>query len=261
VRRAVTASLALWRVAVQRDLEFRGNFFLSIVLSLLVFGTGLLVAAAFFDGGRTFRGWDFIDMLLLFGIYQIVDGFVRVFFRPSLSIMSEYVRSGQLEYILTRPIDAQLHISFFHVDIWSSPTLVLGVGTVAYVFSVSGVPPAVNVLAGIVCLMSGITICYAITLMINTLSIWVVRVSTGNALFGTVLNLSRFPMQGLPDGLAFIFVWVVPIFFITTAPTLVLRGDSPATLVPLSLGLAALFVICSRLLFLRALRSFSGAGG
>lgn len=255
------AALALWRIALQRDLEFRGNFALSAMVSLMVFATGLFVVATFFQEGRSFRGWDFMDMLLLFGIYQIVDGFVHVFFRPSLSLMSEFVRTGQLEYILTRPIDAQVHLSFWYVDLWSSPTLLLGAGTVGYVFWHTGLPGWAELAGGCVCLLSGIAICYAITLMINSLAVWVVRVSTGNALFGTVLYLSRFPVQGFPEALRIFLVWIVPIFFITTAPTLMLRGQGPLVLPLLSVALALVFVVASRLLFLRALRSFTGAGG
>ncbi|MDE0001154.1 MAG: ABC-2 family transporter protein [Rhodospirillaceae bacterium] len=261
MNRRLHPALALWRAAVQRDLEFRGNFVLSLLTSVLLFATGIFVVMAFFDNGRSFRGWSFHDMVLLFGVYQTVLGIVLVVFRPGLSQMSEFVRTGQLEYILTRPIDAQVYISFSHVDLWFSPTLVLGLGTVGYVFATTGLPDTTALIFGFIALLAGIAICYSIMLMINTLAIWVVRVNSGDAVFGTVLQLSYFPVRGLPGALEAVFVWIIPIFFITNLPTLILRGEADWLMFPFALGMAALFVLVSRVLFVRALRSFTGAGG
>lgn len=261
MNRHLHSALALWRAAVQRDLEFRGNFVLSLLTSFLLFATGIFVVMAFFDEGRSFRGWSLHDMVLLFGVYQTALGIVLVVFRPGLSQMSEFVRTGQLEYILTRPIDAQIYVSFSYVDLWFSPTLILGLGTMGYVFGTTGLPDAGALVFGFLALLAGITICYSIMLMINTLAIWVVRVNSGDALFGTVLQLSYFPVRGLPGALEAVFVWIIPIFFITNLPTLFLRGEVDWSILPVALAMAALFALVSRILFVRALRSFTGAGG
>jgi ABC-2 type transport system permease protein len=61
--------------------------------------------------------------------------------------------------------------------------------------------------------------------------------------------------------LSFIFTFVIPLALMTTYPALALLGRIQAGQVVTSVLAAALFLGASRLIWLRSVRSYTGAGG
>lgn len=52
--------------------------------------------------------------------------------RPSIGRLSEYVRTGSLDLVLTKPIDPQFYISFRRLNVWRIADIVLGFALAGY---------------------------------------------------------------------------------------------------------------------------------
>ena len=60
--------------------------------------------------------------------------------QPNLARMSEYIRFGTLDFLLTKPISSQFMVSFRHVGIYNWLDPILGFGLVAVALVRRGEP-------------------------------------------------------------------------------------------------------------------------
>jgi ABC-2 type transport system permease protein len=116
-------------------------------------------------------------------------------------------------------------------------------------------------LLGLVPLVSGVVLLYAVWFLVATTSIWFTKIYNATEVLRGLLDAGRFPMAAYPAAYRFVFTFVVPIAFLTTVPAEALLGRSSSTWLLASPVVAALAFVASRWLWLRALRSYTGASG
>ena len=71
-----------------------------------------------FSHTGTINGWTLHQMVvLLLGVYYIVQGAQAVVFEGSFARFMEHVRMGTLDFTLIKPVDSQFMISTRHIQI------------------------------------------------------------------------------------------------------------------------------------------------
>jgi len=58
----------------QFEMEYRGNFYLSILEMFLVIGTSIAAVLVMFGHTTTINGWTLPQMIVLLGVYYLVQG-------------------------------------------------------------------------------------------------------------------------------------------------------------------------------------------
>src|SRR5262245_16408859 len=91
---------AFWTNAIQLELEFRADFMVNLINAPRMFGAGLAVLAAVFADAPTIGGWTFEEAIAVLGVFLIVDGFVGTVLSPNLGQLPNYIRLGNLDYML-----------------------------------------------------------------------------------------------------------------------------------------------------------------
>jgi ABC-2 type transport system permease protein len=253
---------ALWRVNVVEELQYRANFVASLLGTLFWMAMALLTLALFFRHTTRLGGWDYWEVVALLGVFNALTGVIEAVLRPGIGELADEVRSGRLDLILVRPVDAQLYASFRRLDLWRLADVALGLGLAAYAVVRLGRPPSpAGVLAFLVTLGAAVAVVYAIWVALMSLAFWFVAVENLSVLFDAVYEAARYPVSAYPGALRFLFVYLVPIAWTTTVPAAALTGR----LRPLgALGAAAVgaaALLLSRLLWRAALRRYTSAGG
>lgn len=109
---------ALWRLNVAEELQYRANFVASVLGTLFYLGTALLTLSLFFRHTERLGGWDYWEVVVLLGVFNALSGVVEAVLRPGIGQLAEEVKSGDLDLVLARPVDAQAFVSFRRLDLW-----------------------------------------------------------------------------------------------------------------------------------------------
>ena len=129
---SVLAYLRLFRVflkvGVLNELEYRVNFYVQILRSLIGLATGLAGLSVVYSHTDTLGGWSPPELLALLGVFFIVSGAINLVIAPSMQRFMEDVRQGTLDFTLTKPEDSQVLVSVKQVQIWKLVDVAHGAG-------------------------------------------------------------------------------------------------------------------------------------
>jgi len=248
-----------FRVSLMGELAYRFNFFVQLFQSLLELATAIAGLAVVFSHTDSLGGWRPDEVLGLVGVYILVGGIIRFAIQPGMEQFITSVRKGTLDFILTKPEDAQFLVSIQRMRIWEIIDIML-------VFSVL-VAALIRIGKGVgiwqtvdfcIMLVAGATIVYCFWLILATLSFWLVRVENILTIFQSMYEAGRWPITLYPGWLRFVLTFLVPVAFAVTVPAEALTGrlTLPTALLAVA-GAAALFA-ASRAFWKKGLRNYTG---
>jgi ABC-2 type transport system permease protein len=259
VKRLLRVLALYWTTSLQAELEYRGNFVLALLASCLNL-TGTVFTLFLFSPRNQlpFPGWSFDQSLVVLGIYLMMTGVASTVLAPNLNRLVISVQEGTLDFVLLRPFDSQLQVSFRALSPWGLPDL--GLGTAVLVIACTRLrTPLTDVMLGVVPLLSGMVILYALWFTISTTCIWFVRIYNATEVLRGLLDAGRFPITAFPEPVQVFFKMVVPVAFLTTVPAEVVLGRGTPAYALGSAALALVLVVASRAFWRFALRSYTSA--
>ncbi|GGL72559.1 ABC transporter permease [Deinococcus aerolatus] len=244
---------------ISAQLEYRANFIGAVLSSLGQVGVALLAIGVLFGQGiDTVGGWTFREALLVTGFFILTEGFIAVFVQPNMSRIAEAIRTGNMDFTLLKPLDAQFSVSTRYLNVLRVPDLLIGLGLIVYAASALTITPG-GVLIAAVLYASALTIVYCIWLALSTTAFWFVKTQNVAELFNGIFGAGRFPVTAFPLPVRFALTFIVPIALITTVPAQAMTGRlSPALAVTSPLLAAGLFAV-TRWFWLRAVASYTSA--
>ena len=253
---------ALWRLNLSEELQYRANFAASALGTLFWIGTALLTLALFFGHTTRLGGWDYWEVVVLLGVFNALTGVVEAVLRPGIGRLAAEVRSGSLDLVLAKPVDAQGFVSFRRLDIWRLADIPLGLGLAGYALARLGRVPSVAQLAAFaLALVAAAVVVYTIWVVLMSLAFWFVSVENLSVLFDAVYEGARYPVSAYPTALRFVFVYLIPIAWTTTIPASALTGRLGPGIALAAAAVAALAFALARLVWRMALKRYTGASG
>src|SRR5437016_3139114 len=101
--------LVLGRFGLIRELAFRTNFLVKVIVELMWLGIMLIFYHTIFrhTSGGTVAGWGEAQFLFFVGCYFAMEGVIETFFLGNCGDFSDLIRSGDLDFVLLQPIDEQ----------------------------------------------------------------------------------------------------------------------------------------------------------
>jgi ABC-2 type transport system permease protein len=249
-----------FRIGVLTETAYRANFFIQLFQSLLELGTSLAGLAVIFTYTNSLGGWLPDEMLALVGVYFLMGGIISLVIQPGMSALIDSVRDGTLDFILTKPEDAQLLVSIQRISIWSLLDVVMGIGVLVTALVLLkesvGVGAAIEFIA---MLLVGGVIVYSFWLILASLSFWLVRVENLLEIFQSMYQAGRWPVSLYPSWLRFALTFIVPVAFAITVPVEALTGRLDILTLLGAIGLAILLFVIARVVWRLGLRHYAGA--
>jgi len=179
---------------------------------------------------------------------------------PNLSRLSEYVRMGTLDYILTKPIDSQFLVSLRHIGIFNWGDPILGLGLVAYaLWRLDDMPTLGQIALFVVLSVAAMVLIYSINLIVQTTAIWLVNVERADALVMGMLETGRFPIDFYRGWIKAVLTVIIPVAFMTTFPAEALLGQLDSWVAAVAIALAVLLFVLASAFWRFALRYYTGA--
>jgi ABC-2 type transport system permease protein len=251
--------LICWRAALSTELEYRLNFVSSAALSVFWMAWAAAGVSVYFRFTGAVAGWTYPELLVVIGLFFTVNGLRQVLFDPNLKRMNEYVRLGTLDFLLTRPVDAQVLVSLRYVGVGNLLDPVLGVVLTVVGSVLTGRQPTVAALGSfLLSFACAVVLLYALTLTLMALAVRLVGAQELEEVSFAVVETARFPAQLYRDPVQTVLM-VVPVAFLTTVPAQALLGRLDPYLLPLSPAVAAVALALATVLWKRSLRAYTGA--
>ncbi|HEY4223596.1 MAG TPA: ABC-2 family transporter protein [Myxococcota bacterium] len=251
---------SFWKSSLDAELEYRSNFFLAALASLGNIGGSIFSLTLFYRGGGGFPDWTIDQSLVVLGLFTAFSGVVATILSPNLSRIVQHVEQGTLDFILLKPIDAQLQVSVRVLSPWGVPDLLFG-AVITAVGAWRSDASASDVALTLVPICAGAVILYGLWFLVASTSIWFTKIYNATEVLRGLLDAGRFPLAAYPAAYRFVFTFVVPIAFLTTVPAEALLGRARPTFFLGGLVLALVLFVAARAFWRFSLKSYTGASG
>jgi viologen exporter family transport system permease protein len=248
------------KIGVMNELQYRVNFFVQLLQSLIQVGTALVMLSLVYSHTTELHGWKQPELLSLVGVQVLLGGFIHTFIQPNMQRLMEDVQQGTLDFALTKPEDAQLLISVRMVHMWQVVEVASGV--VLLFVGLAGVERSVGVFDavafGIALLVGGVLV-YCFWLIMTTGAFWIVRMEHVLELFEGIYSTGRWPVGVYPGWLRYSITFLIPIGFAVTVPAEALTSRLHWPTLVLAAGFGCALFAFTRWFWGFGLRHYSGA--
>ncbi len=230
------------------EIEFRLNFVMRIFNDIIWYVAQIFTFEVLYQHTKYIGSWDVHQTRVFLGVLFMVDALYMIFLQENLDRFSEKVRKGELDLLLTKPINSQFMISFQRVSVSCFGNLMIASGW--FVSSLMQLehfswPRALWIF---LLVPSGFAILYAIRFAMAALSVILVRADNLQFVWYQLYRLGMRPDSIYLKWLQIIILTILPVGLIASVPARALL-DPPETWVyvwsllaaPLSLWLSSLF--------------------
>jgi len=256
----------LWRYLAGRSmmaqLAYRGDFLMGVVRNVGYVALAIIFYKVLFLRTASIAGWSQTAILLLFGTFRIVKGVLYFFAEDNIATIPALVRSGEMDFVLLKPVSARFLLSCSGVNLGAAANAVIGLGVVLY--AVRSAPPSgpwgisVAYVALVAC---AVVIFYNILFTLLTVSFWATKVDGLQYLFEEVLNLAGLPISVYKGAVGVVFSYLIPLGVAATVPAGLLAGHPDPVSYVYAPTCAVLTGAVSQWVWRRAVGSYTSAGG
>ncbi len=262
VSRYLSVYAALWKNSVTREMTFKSNFLLWILVEVLWFALQLCFIGVLYLHTDHIGSWTKWQVVLLVGASHFIQQIFQAFFMVNCTNLSELVRTGKLDFLLLMPVNTRFVVSLRQVDLGSFVNAASAVGVMVYAASRIPLVPSVAQVVGFFALCAaGIMIHYSLMFLLASISFWTVRAQGIVWGYYNLFQIARMPDEAFRRGLfkAF-FSFAIPMLLVSNVPVRVLVNTvrSPTQWLVL-LGMCALCLVVSEWGWRASVRRYTSA--
>ncbi len=245
---------------VQQAMIYRVDFF---VWSLVAIGWFIFNIAFFellFAQVTTLGGWSKGQVFMLQGFYFLLEAMIWGVFYANFVDFPQRVNRGQIDYELTKPVNARFLFSFKQFNLDNSLNVILGISTIVYGLSLHGYIPRLAEIA-FSCLLFAISLVYVYAgyFALTCLCFWFERLNNIIFIFPQIRQFTKIPLSGYTGTAKVVLSYVVPAALIATLPAQALMGVFQLRYIVVLAGFALVTLAFSRFVFSQGLKRYASA--
>ncbi len=253
--------------ALQRELQFRSNFFTTLLTRSFWFAMQLVLFDLIYRQVPTINDWNRSEYFGFMATVMLINSLVEAFFMPNCAQFSELIRTGNLDFALVKPIDTQFLVSFEKMDLPMITQVMLGGGLLWYALSTAGRTVSwENGVLYLLLIASATAFFYSLMISLACTSLFFGRNQSLLDFWFYITVFARYPStiySGSPTGeiIRFAFSYILPILLVVTVPARVLMAMivEPNWLSGLVILSGVVSVLLSRVIFRWSLRFYRSA--
>lgn len=256
--------LRLWRrfliLAFVREAEYRVNFMVGVAEGITELALAVVTFLLLYQFTNTVAGWSRAQVLVLVGVYRVADGLIGLQVAPNMLAISGYIRRGDMDFLLLRPVSSQFLVSLRNLSLPDAVNVLIGLALTVYAGIHAGVVWSLSGIAGALLFgVCGVILLYALWFATVTLCFWLVQVDSLDTLFYGLFETARYPISFFKGVIRALLTFAVPVAFATTFPAQALLGTADYRLLPVGVALAAAALVATHLFWSYAVRHYSSA--
>jgi ABC-2 type transport system permease protein len=253
--------LALWKNSVAREMGFKSNFLLWIVVEFLWFGLHISFIAVIYMHTDRIGDWTKWQVVLLVGAAHFIQQLFQALFLSNCIQISDHVRTGKLDFMLLLPVNTRFLVSLRVVDLGGFVNAASAVVLMLYALRQLHYVPTLAQVAGFGALVVvGVLIHYSLMFALASTSFWTVRAQGIIWGYWSLFNIARLPDSAFTGFFRLVFTFALPMLLVVNVPARLLLNKltSPWDIV-LLLGLAVACVFFSEFIWRISVRRYTSA--
>lgn len=255
---------SLARYTLAREMSFRGNFLVKVSVEVIWLGILMAFYATVFAKTKTVADWPENEYLFFVGCFFAMNGLIETLFLENCNDFTELVRTGDLDFLLLKPVDEQFLITCRKVDWATAPNVLMGAGVMLVaLYRLGWAFDPLRLATFFLTFACGTIICYSFMLLLTSASVWMVRNQSLMEMWWLFSSLARYPKEIFrgtvfqPVGVFFTFV--LPILVVVNVPASAMVRLLDFRMVGFTLLATVAMFWVSRKFFQYALRSYRSA--
>src|SRR5213082_789120 len=164
---------ALWKNSVVREMGFKTNFLLWIVVEMLWFALQLSFFVVIYSHTDRIGTWTKWQVVMLLGASHFIQQIFTAIFLTNCTQLSEFIRTGKLDFMLLLPVNTRFLISFRQVDLGGFVNAASAVALMVYAGRQLNLAPSAAQILGFALLAGcSVLVHYSLMLILATTSFW-----------------------------------------------------------------------------------------
>ncbi|MGV3774672.1 MAG: ABC transporter permease [Verrucomicrobiales bacterium] len=260
-RKYLTIYLALWRNSIVREMQFKANFLLWIVVELLWFVLQLAFIGVIYQHTEEIATWTKWEVVFLMGTSHFIQQIFLAFFLTNCTQLSEYIRTGKLDFMLLLPINTRFIVTLRQVDLGGFVNAASAIAVMAYAASRLNITPSAAQVIGFLLLSAcSVLVHYSLMLTLATTSFWTVRAQGIVWGYYNLFNISRLPDAAFKGAFKVVFTFVLPMLLVANIPAkLIIQKLGSGWELGLLSGMAALCFLASEMFWRFSIKRYTSA--
>jgi ABC-2 type transport system permease protein len=260
-RRYATIYAALWKNSVARELGFKSNFILWIIVEMLWFALQLAFFNVIYSHTNSIAGWSRWEVVLLVGASHFIQQIFTAFFLVNCTHLSELVRTGKLDFMLLLPVNTRFLVSMRQVDLGGFVNAASAVAVMMFALNRLGITPGFGAVLGFFALsVCAVLLHYSLMMILAATSFYTVRAQGIVWGYYNMFNIARMPEGAFRGLFRAVFTFVVPITLVANVPAKTLAHKMVTWQGPVSLiVITAVWFLFSELFWRFSIRRYTSA--
>lgn len=254
-----TLYTAFFRASLTADLEFRANFVIRIVTDLFWYIAQIASFEVLFLYTDQIGGWTQPQMRVFLGVLFVVDALYMTAFSYNLDTLSESVRKGNLDLLLTKPVSSQFMISCQRVSTAYLGNLALAAGWLVWALLQLEGASLWRLLWLFLMVPSGALIFYAMRFFFSAMSVIFTRAENLQYLWYHLYRLGLRPDTIYYPWLKLVVLTAIPVGLIASVPARLVLGMANFGLAAWAVAAAAILVWLSTKFWTFTLKHYASA--
>lgn len=246
---------------IKSKLSYRSDFIISLIGMILTDAVEILSFWLVFQNFPSVKGWDFYEMLFLYGFTLVASTPAQCMFDNNWNLRT-VVYSGDFIKYCFRPVNLFFYFMSEIFDIKGVGKLFVGLSCIVYSWNKLALP--VN-FKSLVLLIFGFVFASLIVIAILNLAssacFFIMNSFFVLSLSNTLRGYARYPITIFSGALKFVFTFIAPIAFMAYYPSMaVLRPDNVPVLTWFTPVFGIVFFYISYKVWMKGALSYNGTG-
>lgn len=211
--------------SLKEILIYRIDCIVGIFSQIIVQFVSLIFIFVVFQNTENIAGWNFEQILLLFGITRMPIGIAGYCFDSLYDIGPKYIRNGDFDKILLRPVHPLISIIGDSREFGSIADFALGLGITIYMLIQLSIPITVVLIMKIIFFsIVGALIIGAINTIFSISSFWTYRSNEVIWSFYRIYTFTEYPITIYNKFIRIFITVILPFSFVSYYPTMAYLG-------------------------------------
>ena len=227
--------ITFFRNSLIREMMFRGNFIIQVITRMFWFAAQIALFRIIFNQVSLIKEWGEDQYFAFMATGMLINSIVEAFFMPNCAEFSEKIRTGRLDFALTKPIDTQFLVSLERVNLAMISQLLMSLALLSRSLYRIGDPLTLTQVGlYILYVVVGVMLFYALMITTACTSVLFGRNQGLYDFWFYITVFARYP-RSIYDGksadtveageaIQFLFSYIIPILLVVTIPAQIIVG-------------------------------------
>lgn len=243
-------------------MEYRIDFVFGLIGFILVQLAGVIFIKLIFSAIPSLSGWDFYQILFIYGLAQIPRGIDHVFTDYLWLFSWKTIAKGEFDRYLLRPLNPLLQVisESFQPDGFGE--IIIGIALFIISASKLGITFTFSKVITLLVVIFFATLIYtAVKLVTCSIAFWVKFSQAHMFMAYQVSNFAKYPIGIYPSGIKIILTCLIPFAFTGYYPGAYFLGKETFGMgIILTIGVSIIGILIAYFVWLRGIKVYESAG-